>query len=300
MQILFASRINETNSLEQAKIELNTSVERSTKLYNSLFLLLIEIFHLAETKLEQAKNKMRPSLEDKNPNLKFVENKVLAFLKEEADIAQIIETHRYNLHESIPKRILADIMSSAEYNRYMSLKRNSIDDDRKMLNFILKNYFIESEQLDEILEDKSIYWNDEVEFIISLILQRVRKVTQKLIATNDYIDTEEFATLGDESDKKFALELLIKTFQTREKNYDIIKNQLINWDVERIAQIDAILIEMAMTELLHFPEIHTTVTLFEYVEISKYYSTEKSNTFINGVLDKMLLKFREEKLVTKP
>ena len=166
---------------------------------------------------------------------------------------------------------------------YMNAPVNTYADDRSVVEDILKYVVLGNEDIEYLLEEQSIYWNDDIDFVVSMILKTFKKF-------KEYSDERQalLPMYKDEEDLQFAKDLYRKVVLNHKDNEVLIKQHTVNWDIERIAFIDNLILELALTEFLYFPSIPTKVTLNEYIELSKYYSTEKSRNFINGILDKAL------------
>jgi len=163
-----------------------------------------------------------------------------------------------------------------------------------MVEDIFKYLVLDNQDIDTLLEEQSIYWNDDLDFVVSMILKTLKKFNEN--------STERQALLPmykDEEDRQFASDLFRKVVVNHESNVVLIKHHTVNWDIERIAFIDNLILELALCEFLYFPSIPTKVTMNEYIELSKYYSTEKSRNFINGILDKALKDLKKENKIVK-
>jgi N utilization substance protein B len=180
------------------------------------------------------------------------------------------------------------------YIEYMSAGQTGYADDRKVVEDILKYLILDNEDIDSVLEEQSIYWNDDLDFVVSMILKTLKKFRE--------YSGEGQALLPmykDDEDRQFAKDLYRKAVLNHEENMLMVKQHTLNWDIERIAFIDNLILELALTEFLYFPSIPTKVTMNEYIELSKYYSTEKSRNFINGILDKALKDLKKENKIAK-
>jgi N utilization substance protein B len=167
-------------------------------------------------------------------------------------------------------------------------------DDRKFIEKMFNKIFLVSEEICEVLEEQSIYWNDDIEFVISVIIKTIKRF-------NEFTDSDQrlMPLYKDDEDREFAKELLRKSIINHDEIQTLIKVHSSNWDVDRIAFMDILMMQLAITEFLHFPSIPTKVTMNEYIELSKFYSTEKSRNFINGILDKTLKDLKKEGKINK-
>lgn len=297
MQSLYAYYKNSgTASINDIEKELFFSINKAYDLYHYLLILLIDIANLAEKRLDVARNKKLPSAEDLNPNRKFVDNKVIAALRVNNQLIRYIEVNRLSWvnHPEIIKGLLDTINESEIYKKYMQSNEESFSADKKFISTIYTHILATYEPLYSVLEEQSIFWNDEVEFIISSIVKTVKKLKE----TNP-----ENAILPElyknDEDKDFTKNLFRKVILNWDKYEEYVKQFSKNWDLERIAFMDIILINMAIAEVLDFESIPVKVSFNEYIELSKYYSTNRSNVFINGILDKIINHLRSNNLIKK-
>jgi N utilization substance protein B len=176
----------------------------------------------------------------------------------------------------------------------MNDKKRSFMDDKKFVDKVFNKIILLTENLYEVLEEQSIYWNDDVDFVITMISKTLKKF-------NEYTDTNQqlLPMFKDEDDRQFAKDLLRKAIINHDELRELIKNHSKNWDLDRIAFMDILIMQLAITEFMQFPSIPTKVSLNEYIELSKYYSTEKSRNFINGILDKTLKDLKNSGKINK-
>ena len=167
-------------------------------------------------------------------------------------------------------------------------------DDKKIISKIYSDIILPNESFCQVLEEQSIYWNDDLEYVISMVLKTIKKFSE-----SDDSGKELLELYKNKEDRDFVVDLFRKTVIKRKDCLGLIESTASNWDLERIAFMDILIMQLAITELLEFPSIPTKVTLNEYLEISKYYSTEKSNNFINGVLDKIMAHLKESEMIRK-
>jgi N utilization substance protein B len=186
------------------------------------------------------------------------------------------------------------MIETEAYEKYMSNNTRSYLDDRKFIDRLFNKVILVSEDLYNVLEEQSIYWNDDVEFVISMISKSLKRF-------NELSDSKQalMPMFKDAEDKEFAKNLFRKSVINHDELRTLIKEHSQNWDVERIAFMDILIMQLAITEFLYFPTIPTKVTLNEYIELSKFYSTEKSRNFINGILDKTLKDLKRDDKINK-
>ena len=207
-----------------------------------------------------------------------------------------MDQHKLNWsnYPELIKDVYTRFVESEEYQAYMSAETSGYAEDKKLVTFAYSNVIFSSELLDSIMEEQSIYWNDDLEFITSMIVKTFKKFKEE-----DGPDKSLMELYKNIEDRDYVVKLYRQTIIHRDEYVEYIKENTRNWDLERIAFMDILIMQMAIAELIGFPSIPTKVTLNEYLEISKYYSTSKSNVFINGVLDKVVSQLREEHKISK-
>lgn len=295
MQMVYAHNQQSDASYESIDKELQHSISKSHELYYYMLLLPIAMKRHALKRIENGKNKIRPTQEELNPNMKFVQNSFIQQLENNKMLNDFVDATGYAWEkedDDLLKIIFNTMTASDMYKEYMESSVNTYEEDQK---FILKFFTKELPKIDlmyEALELKNIYWNDDVDFAISIAIK-----TFKLFDGKNGVDVELLPTYKDSDDKEFVTTLLRKTMATYKSTFELIKKFSKNWDPERVAQMDVIIIVMAAAEMMSFKEIPIRVTLNEYIEISKYYSTEKSNIYINGILEKIVRQLVEEKKI---
>lgn len=276
--------------------ELHYNIDKAYDLYHYLLLLMIDVVLYAESRMDLARNKRIPTREDLNPNTRFLENRLIEQLRNNDSLLRFIDQHKLNWanYPELIKDIYKRVVESDEYAAYMEAETNSYADDKKFITFIYTSIIYPNELLASILEEQSIYWNDDIEFITSMIIKTFRKFKEA-----DGPGKNLMGLYKNSEDKDYVVKLFRQTVFHRDEYVEYIKSNTRNWDLERIAFMDILIMQMAIAELVAFPSIPTKVSLNEYLEISKFYSTSKSNVFINGVLDKVVLQLKDDKKVQK-
>jgi len=296
MQILYAFFIKGDNSIEKSEKELMHSIQKTYDLYHNLLYLITIVSDYASMKIEQAKNKIFPTFEDLNPNLKFINNKVIEQISTHVSLNKYLQNKKlnwYNYPEFI-KKLYNQIKSEEYFIKYMNNPEDSYEEDKKLIIDIYTYNIANNEDLYFILEEESIYWNDEVDFVISMIIKTIKKFKQDNNEKNELLPL-----FKNEDDEFFVKNLFRKSILKKGEAVNLVKKFLKNWELERVAFIDNILMEMAIIEALEFKDIPVKVTFNEYIDIAKYYSTDKSNVFINGILDKVFLYLKENNQLIK-
>ena len=296
LMALYALNRRKDDDLARAETELMFSIEKTYDLYHYLMLLVLELSDIASEKIEQSRLKKIPSPEDLNPNLRFVDNRIITQMRNNLAFRKYIATSKISwVNYSHIVRFLYNKMIAWEiYEDYMNSNENNYLEDKKFVIRLISNFFANSEDLVNCLEEQSIYWNDDMEYVMIMIEKTLKKFKD---------DSGEKALLlplfKNEEDENFVKILFRKTVLNTKKYSELIDNNTTNWELERIALMDILVMELAITEILEFPEIPVKVTLNEYIEIAKYYCTSKSSTFVNGILDNIVKEIRGKGLFNK-
>jgi N utilization substance protein B len=295
VQVLYAFCTDENSTLEKSEKELQQSIKKAYDLYHYFILLIINVADYAADRIDQKKNKILPTDEDLNPNIRFINNSLITKLKNCDSLFNYVRTNHlsWQNHPEIIKKLYQKIVDSENFLKYMEMPNVNYDDDKKIIIDIYYNELEDWESLYQLLEEDNIYWNDDIEFVISMII----KTLQQLKASNN--KPVLMKLYKNEDDKEFAINLLRKTILKHAEYREIIDKYTKNWEIDRIAVMDVIIMEVAMAELLEFPSIPVKVTLNEYIDISRLYSTHKSNEFVNGILDKIVIDLRKENKISK-
>ncbi|MDX9768886.1 MAG: transcription antitermination factor NusB [Tenuifilaceae bacterium] len=296
LHILFAFFRGENDSLAKAEKELFHSIKKGYDLYNYLFLLLLEIQSFAQKRIEMSRQKLMPTHEDLNPNLRFVENPYFTLISDNESVHDYLSYNKLSWvnYPELIKKLFQKISASDYYQKYMELPSADFADHRQVLVNILTKELIDFDDFVQCLEEQSIYWNDDLDFMIGMVVKTLKK-----FEADQESSTPVFPMFKNEDDEDFAKRLLRKAVLNHDENTQVIDQYTKNWDVERIASMDILIMEMALTEITDFPSVPVKVSFNEYIEISKYYSTDQSSTFINGVLDKIIAAYRSEGKIQK-
>lgn len=264
--------------------ELERSLNESYHLFLSLHCLLVSIFDFARDRMEIALNKHLATYEDLNPNKKFIDNQIISSIIKNRQIEAALRNQQLSWRENTEflKTVWSSIVNSDYYKNYMLSTNSSFKEDRDIITNIINNTLLNNDDLDDILEDKSIYWNDDLEFLLSNIIQNLKRYNEHTIL--NYMLPPLYK---DEEDKTFAIHLLKKTILHYNEYDELILSILKKWELDRIAFLDRVIIHLALTEIMYIPDMPVKVTINEYLDLAKCYSTDKSNIFVNGILDKI-------------
>ena len=296
VQIVYAFYQNGGKNLDTAEKELFFSLSKAYDMYNYLLLLMVEITKQAERKQSAAKNKLLPTAEELYPNTKFVDNRFIAQLEMNKQLLEFSETQKktWENEAEFVKSLCEKIMDSDIYKEYMASETSSYEEDRELWRKIYKRIIFNNDELDQVLEDQSLYWNDDKEIVDTFVLKTIKRFDEKNGAKQELLP--EFK---DEDDQDFARRLFRRTILNADYYRHLISENTRNWDLDRVAFMDVIIMQIALAEILSFPNIPVSVTLNEYVEIAKLYSTPKSGSFINGTLDGIVNVLKKENKLTK-
>lgn len=296
LQTLYAFNRKESDDLMDAERELNVSIEKAYDLYLYLLLLYIELSDISLAKIEAGLQKKIPAWEDLNPNRRFVQNRLIKLLSE-SDQLSVVAHNRpisWTGHSEIPRVLYNQMVIWEGYTDYRNSDEDSFISDRKFLNHLLKDMLLESDDLLSHLEERSIYWNDDLEFAVIMI-----EKTLKRLRSGQENESFLVSLYKNEDDEKFAFHLLRSALLRGAEIRSLIDSNTTNWEIERIALMDILVMQLAIAEIMTFPEIPVKVTLNEYIEIAKYYCTSKSSTFINGILDKVVKEMKSGGMFVK-
>ncbi len=297
LQALYAFFQSENEDYGKVQKELMTSVERIYDLYLCLLLSFSELKAIGEHRIDENKKKIRPSEEELNPNLKFVSSAITSILENNVELREECEKRKVNWvgdeHQEMWRKIYLQIRESEVYFSHMNNEIVGFEEDKAFAIDLFKSDIANSEILYSYLEEKDIHWIDDIDLACSMVVKTLKtfEPNGKNAILPLYKDKED--------EVSFINDLLKKTVSMDTENEQIIDDYTKNWELDRIAKMDVILMKMAITELQIFNNIPTKVTLNEYIEISKFYSTPKSNAFINGVLDKVIDKLQSDGKINK-
>lgn len=296
VQIVYAYYQNGGKNLDTAEKELFFSLSKAYDLYNYLLLLMVEVTKQANKRLNAAKNKLIPTKEELFPNTKFVDNRFIAQLEVNKQLLEFTDNQKktWENEAEFVKRLCDKVLESDIYKEYMESQTSSYEEDRELWRKLYKNIFFNNVELDQVLEDQSLYWNDDKEIVDTFVLKTIKRFDEKNGAKQELLP--EFK---DDEDQDFARRLFRRTILNADYYRHLISENTRNWDLERVAFMDVIIMQIALAEILSFPNIPVSVSLNEYVEIAKLYSTPKSGGFINGTLDGIVNLLKKESKLTK-
>ncbi len=295
VKTLYAHFRSESDSLIGTERNLVNSVNKTYDLYHQMLSLVTEVAKYAEERVELGKKKRLPTPEDLNPNMKFIDNALITQLKCSEDLNDYLS--RYSLgwikFPELIKSLYSSMIEADFYKAYMDSAEKSYKLDVQFVKDFYLNLVEDNELLEDILEEQSILWCDDLDFSLIMVIKTFSlcKVNQGEIPLLPKYKNYE--------DEEFAKVLFRKALVNNKEYFEYIEKYTQNWDFDRIAYLDTIIMDVAMAEILAFPSIPVKVSLDEYIEISKYYSTPGSSVFINGVLDKIVTALNGESKIVK-
>lgn len=296
LQALYAFHTDSDGSVEEIHKQLGRALEKTYDLYLLLLLLIAELQDAAIERIEAGRLKQQPTHEDLHPNTKFVNNKPLRVITKSKVLASQAANRSlgWGQEQELIKRLFKSLVSSEEYAAYMQNEERGFQHDREALNRMFRKHIANDEILHDWIEEQSILWSDDLDLACSIVLKTVKTIAED---SEDLVLSEMWKESGD--DKEFLEQLFSRTLALAGEHDGIIEKAASNWDLERIATMDLILLRMALAEARTFESVPLKVTMNEYIDLAKFYSTEKSGAFVNGVLDKLFTSMKEDGTIVK-
>lgn len=297
LQLLYAKYKKEEVTIEETERELLKSMEKSTDLYYETLLLITELRRKAFLKIDTARNRRFASDADLHPNTRFLENPVFDLIEKNKKFLSYINNNLISWQDSQETVLYFynKMLNWPKYQKYMELPSVTFEEHKQLVLDIFAELIIQDDLFFQILEEKSIYWNDDFELVLSLVYKTLWHLKSDMTEEDNIF----FPIYKPSEDAEFARALARKSFLEYGTNIGIIEKYTQNWEIERISEMDKLIMSCAITELKNFPSIPVKVSLDEYIEISKTYSSPKSSAFINGILDKAVKELQEEKKIIK-
>ena len=288
LQEIYAYRQTNNANLPQAERHLLDSINKLHWLFVYQLSFLVEVKRFAEQRIEENKQKNFPTEADLNPNLKFVNNRVLNALEYNRDLLALEKSYKINwadYRDDFIRSFYNRLLESIEYQGYMNNGKDSFEDDRRFLLSVIDNLIAEDDLLFDFYADRELTFNSDYPMAVYLLWKYINEMPRSFNESS--MLPKVFKTDGDpvNEDRDFVVKLFEKTILHAEEYSEMVKDNASNWEYDRMALMDRILILMAMTEFCEFHSIPVKVTINEYIEISKYFSTPESRRFVNGMLD---------------
>ena len=298
VQMLYSYQLTKTDkTITKAKKELQASLDKSYELYNSLLQLMIDLTDLQDRELDDAKHKFLPSNEDLNPNMRFVENQLVEWLRNSKKLQDFVSDNNITWRddELFLRLLLFKVTGSEEYKTYMAMEKTDFASDCEVWLQIMKKVILPDDDLLEHIENMSVYWSvDDLDIMGQFVLKTIRRIEAG--------DKEPISPrYKDDEDSEFGEKLFSLAVQERAENDELINKYVRSerWDSGRIALMDRIIMCTALTEIKNFPSIPVNVTMNEYIELAKNFSTPHSGQFVNGILNAVVKSLREQGKIVK-
>ena len=301
-KVLYSNAIAENMSLAQAQSQLDVACEATRDLYIYMLGIVSPLTKIARDRIESAKGKFNPTEEDLNPNMKFADNALAKLLDADVDFQKVISKKKlsWDQYDIFLKKVMNSIASKEYFAEYMASPAVSLKEDCRLFTRIFEEEFVDSEDLEKILEDKSLYWNDDLAYALTWCCKTLKSFEKgeawKMLPLyqSELLDGPDV-----ESDLAFVRKLLQAAFAGYDRYFAMISESVAGWEKERLFSTDVALIVMGLAEAASFPTIPVKVTINEYVEISKFYGTQKSRSFVNGLLDRLVQSMVNEGKIVK-
>lgn len=301
-KVLYSSVLAENMTLAHAESQLDASCEAARDLYIYMLGIVSPLTEVARQRIESAKAKFNPTEEERNPNMKFADNALAKLLDADPDFQKIFNKKKFSWqqYDLFLKKVMSSVAGKQYFADYMASPATGLAEDCKLFTRIFEEEFVDSEELEKILEDKSLYWNDDLAYSLTWCCKTLKSFAKgerwelPALYQSDMMTGE-----GVESDKLFARRLLQASFAGFDKYSAMIAENVSGWEKERLFSTDVVLIAMGLAEAVTFPTIPVKVSINEYVEISKFYGTPKSRSFVNGLLDRLIQNLADDGKIAK-
>ena len=297
MQSIYAMHQNGSDNIEGQEKFLFYSIDAIQDLYLIMLSSLIEMAKKEKVFLHLSSQKHLATPEERNPNNKFINNTIFQLLEDNNSLCIALENRKitnWNIHDDYINLLLTSLKESKLYAKYMSNTVNTFEEDKQFVIDVFSEIIVPNEKLYEYLEDDKLTWIDDIPVVNTHIVKQLKAIQS---ADDDSFRVPKL--FKDAEDKDFAKDLFRKTVLNEKELAKEFDSKTPNWDMDRIAEIDTIILKMAICELLKFPSIPVKVTMNEYLELAKEYSTPKSSIFINGILDNLVKEFQTNKKMIK-
>ncbi len=291
VQITYAYYENDGKNVDAAEKELFFSLSKAYDLYNQLLLLMVAINNIAVRTVETQQNRVKRLNEETIVPTKFVNNRFMAQLESNEQLRDFRDASKYSWldEEEFLRRTYKKITEQEYYKEYMASGESSYEEDREVWRKIYRNILCNNEELDGILEELSLYWNDDKGIVDTFVLKTIKRFDEEKGSKQELLPEYH-----SEDDREFASKLFRHAINNADYYRSLIAEQNRNWDLNRVVKMDLLIMQIALAEIISFPGIPVSVSINEYVEIAKMYSTPKSGSYINGVLDAIAKRLHDE------
>lgn len=296
VQLTYASYVNGNDDMTNAEKELLFSLSKAYDLYLFLLNFMVNVRDEAENQWIVTNNRNQREgrrLVSRN----FIDNKFIQQLRNNEQFTELVERKKSNWENDVEavRNVLQLIEQTQQYADYMAIKNPTYDDDKEIWRFAYKTIISNNDNIDEAIEEQSLYWNDDKYVVDTFVLKTIRRFEETNGAKQELL-----AEYRNEDDKQFAIDLFRAANENKDEYREYMAEESQNWDISRLSTMDIVLLQIAIAEMLTFPEIAIHVTINEYIELAKVYSTPKSAGYINGMLDAIARKLVEKGLMLKP
>ncbi|MCQ2214255.1 MAG: transcription antitermination factor NusB [Bacteroidaceae bacterium] len=296
IQLMYAYYQNGGKNMETAEKELLFSLSKAYDLYNYLLMLIVAITRYDIQQVEHKEEMNRVAHIDEKVSRRFCDNQFAMQLESNIQLQNFKNNSKKSWDNEIAfiKNLYEQIVASDIYTEYMALEKTDYNVDREFWRKIYKNIVMKNEELDDVIEDQSLYWNDDREIVDTFVLKTIKRFDPK-----NGEEQELVPEYKDVEDREFAQRLFRRTILNDEYYRELISRSVKNWEFNRLAYMDIVIMQTAVAELLSFPQIPVSVTINEYVEIAKWYSTPKSGSYVNGIVDAVAKRLKKEGKIAK-
>jgi len=294
IQIVYAYYQNKGKNLDTSEKELLFSLSKAYDLYNYLLMLMVSIAHFAQKRLD---SRMMLDPDAKSQLESFVQNKFMQQLETNEQLLDYVANQKrsWDNESNIVKSLLDKILESDTFKAYLAEKEHPYESDRELWRKIYKDFIKDNEELDALLEEQSLYWNDDKAIVDTFVMKTIKRFDPAKGSAQELLPEYK-----DEEDREFAIRLFRRAISNDDEYRHLIEESIRNWDFDRVALMDIIIMQVAVAEIMSFPNIPLSVTINEYVELAKIYSTNKSGSFVNGTLDGVIKSLQQSgKLLKK-
>jgi len=296
VQMMYAYYQSGNKDLVKAEKEFFFSLEKAYELYHYLLQLILAVTQYGFQRIDTARNKYLPTDEERHPNTRFIDNRFVAQLAENKALNHFINNAGMSWvnQEAFVKLVYEQLITQDFYLEYMQAPDVTYEDDKELWRKVFKRMLLFSEDLCEVLEEQSIYWNDDLEIVITFVMKTIKRFD-----ASKGVDMELLPMYKDDSDRNYASTLFRGAILHGDQYRALIEEATKNWELERLALMDLYILQMALAEILEVEGVPVNVSLNEYIDIAKVYSTQKSGTFVNGILDQVVTTLREQNKLFK-
>ena len=301
-KVLYSNALAGNMTLSGAESQLDIACEATRDLYLFMMGMVSPLTQVAAERIEAAKSKFNPTEEEKNPNMKFAENALAKVLDGDVDFQKLFAKKKYSWaqYDLLLKKIMTSVASKEYFAKYMASEKRSLAEDCKLFTKIYEEELDECEELAQILEDKSLYWNDDLGYALTWCCRSFKTIASGTPWKLPPLYQSDLMQGSDvESDSLFVKRLLRAAFAAYERYAEMVYDAVQGWEKDRLFLSDVVLVVMGLAEAVTFPQIPLKVTINEYVEIAKFFGTPKSGAFVNGLLDRISQKMVEDGKILK-